>query len=114
MDKTLDLTKPVQTRGGSPIRIVCTDVKGAEFNIVALIFRDGKEWVINYREHGRWLGPMNESIYDLVNVPEKKTYSVKLLKSKLTGGVFTSTCPTLHLDQNHYEVLGEHTFEWEE
>lgn len=66
----LDLTKPVQTRDGRPVRILCTDRKG-EFPIVGLI-------ASNYDDDIVRCWPVS-GIYDLdrlrhldlINVPPK-------------------------------------------
>jgi hypothetical protein len=65
----LDLTKPVQTRDGRPVRILCTDRKGTAYPVVALVGGDRQE-VIMVTESGRhFSGEENKS--DLVNVPVK-------------------------------------------
>lgn len=76
---SLDLSKPVQTRDGRKVRILCTDA-GGERPVVGLI--DGCVW--------RWTGGGYDSNgnyrsaqYDLVNVPEpERTVWVNVYVSK--------------------------------
>lgn len=69
--KPVDLTKPVQTRGGKPVRILCTDRKDRNLPVVALVmFPDGREDVIAFTSSGRYVDD-RETPMDLVNVPPK-------------------------------------------
>lgn len=68
----LDLTKPVQTREGDPVRIICTDRKG-EYPIIGLITSDNgnghedvRAWPIDGQFHSK-----NMQRLDLINVPPK-------------------------------------------
>jgi hypothetical protein len=75
----LDLTKPVQTRDGRKVRILCTDTKGAGmFPVYALITEEnGKETSATYTLAGQYnLG--DRCILDLVNVsnPNEVTIDV--------------------------------------
>ena len=76
----LDLTKPVQTRSGLPVRILATDRKGEQPVVAAVdgYFIRGTETILNYRLDGA-MSPYGTSDGDLVNVPEaprKRTFSV--------------------------------------
>lgn len=67
---SLDVTKPVQTRGGLPARIVATDYRGSQgFSIVALILHThGGESIRILNSKGlHYLNGTTD--YDLVNVP---------------------------------------------
>ena len=67
---TFDPTKPVQTRDGRKARILCTDIKGWNKPIVAAISRrDGSEFITNHNLNGQ-LAATEESLTDLVNIPE--------------------------------------------
>jgi hypothetical protein len=69
-NKPLDLTKPVQTRDGRKVRIICTDRKYGN-PIVALV--DDMEVVTRYSSDGKagdWAIKGNPD-FDLVNTPEK-------------------------------------------
>lgn len=66
----LDLTKPVQTRDGRPVRILCTDRRHSVDTIVALVVRgDAYEAVVTYAADGSYgIAPSAE---DLINVAER-------------------------------------------
>ncbi len=70
----LDLTKPVQTRDGQPVRILCTDRKSKVGQAVcALVLKtDGSELLLSYSKEGVLfnLGGEEPTPTDLVNVPE--------------------------------------------
>jgi hypothetical protein len=69
----LDLTKPVTTRDGRPVRILCTDRKGTDYPVTALITaQQGTEVVFHYTHEGRGYRT-HESDYDLIN-PKQKLY----------------------------------------
>jgi hypothetical protein len=75
-----DPTKPVQTRGGLPVRIICSDRKDSEIPIVALIDKgDGGEAVECYRADGTAFSRCN-SDRDLVNLPERKRLWLNITK----------------------------------
>lgn len=66
----LDLTKPVQTRGGCPVRILCMDAKGT-FPIVALVTcLDGSEMMAMYTPNGDYMH-RGMTYMDLINVKPK-------------------------------------------
>lgn len=83
----IDWTKPVQTRDGKYVRIICRDAKGKQ-PIVALI-NDGN----GYEEEARFCDDgsyyaMCPSIhtYDLINVPEPK----KRIKLRMWVNIYAS------------------------
>lgn len=66
----LDLNRPVQTRSGLPVRILCTDRKHDIFPVVALwSVPDGDEVLDTFTAEGRYRDNGGDSPYDLVNVP---------------------------------------------
>lgn len=69
-DATLDLTKPVQTRDGKPVRILCTDGPNDHYPVAG--WAEGERgpnyWALDGRYHSS-LGHMNGK--DLINVPER-------------------------------------------
>jgi hypothetical protein len=79
MRKTVDFTKPVQTRAGYPARVICTDCKNGDGPVIALVTMPedhpsaGEERVRHFYEDGRYLGEAKEHDYDLVNVPERSS-----------------------------------------
>lgn len=74
MTKELDLSKPVQTRDGRAVRILCTDRKGSSLPVTGLItLCDGRETIETWTLKGCLFDHREEgSVYDgdLVNVPE--------------------------------------------
>lgn len=91
MDKVVDLSKPVQTRGGRKARIICTDrsyvgIDGDAWPILALVetaSRNNKEEIYAYCFEGDRLRSVfsNKSL-DLINVPEKTERYYRLYTSK--------------------------------
>lgn len=79
MNNLFDPTKPVQTRDGKPVRVLCTDANltwGLNTHpIVALVSHDIRDELVRYFENGKLLEG-TDSNYDLVNIPEvtKKYY----------------------------------------
>ena len=72
MTKVLDLTKPVQTRDGEPVRILATDAKGS-YPVVGLVYESeaGEDEAEFWTAAGHYYAAGMESGFDLVNVPEK-------------------------------------------
>lgn len=68
---SIDLTKPVHTRDGRKVRILCTDRRGGNDPIVGLVtYSDGTEGTASWRSTGKY-GDV-ESELDLLNVPPPK------------------------------------------
>lgn len=68
----IDFTKPVQTRDGRSVRILCTDRKSYSHEVVGLVeSEEGIEYLYSWSLNGKRFG-LEESL-NLVNVPEKKT-----------------------------------------
>jgi len=69
MEKKFDITKPVQTRNGLKVRILCTDRAG-DFPVVGLV-KDGQtESTQSWRLNGRFTtSNVVDHSWDLVNVP---------------------------------------------
>lgn len=70
MSKPFDSTKPVQTRGGRPARIVCRDAAGPFPIIAAVLEPSGSESAKTYAASGLY-SRYNASLLDLINVPKK-------------------------------------------
>lgn len=70
---SVDLTKPVQTRDGRPVRILCTDKKGSDYPIIALVENSpGREVTASFTMGGKLnMNDLGPSHNDLVNVPAK-------------------------------------------
>ena len=88
----LDLSKPVQTKRGHPVRILATDVKGP-YPIVGIV-NSHLDYPASYIEawtlNGRWgCSPIiGEGAYDLINVPSKKI-TMWLNVYKEYSGIYT-------------------------
>lgn len=68
----IDFTKPVQTRDGKPVRILCTDMNNPVYPVVGLVNYGREEYVITWTIEGQMLdGSTNFS--DLIQVEEKPT-----------------------------------------
>ena len=72
-DKPIDWTKPVQTRDGRKVRVLCTDAD-AKDQVVGLLRVPGKgmpEFVQTWRIDGMF-APPHKSANDLINTPTKR------------------------------------------
>lgn len=68
----VDFTKPVTTRDGRKVRILCTDAKG-DCPVVGLItYRDGSEGISQWLPDGRAYNSPKETGFDLINPVQKK------------------------------------------
>lgn len=70
MNKPFDLTKPVQTRDGNSVRILCTDVEDSDFPVVSLVKRGKSEALYRHTLKGSYYRSRPDP-NDLVNVPVK-------------------------------------------
>lgn len=85
----LDLTKPVQTRDGRQVRILCTDMIGT-FPMVGLIKGHcGDEDVAMWTSDGKYR-LFDDCEHDLMNVPEKHSVWINFYKSGMRYGWHTS------------------------
>lgn len=66
-------TRPIVTRDGRRVRIICTDRNYKDFPIVALVQIDCEERMYGYMEDGRYLMSDTESSRDLFFASETKT-----------------------------------------
>lgn len=69
----IDFTKPVQTRDGKPVRILCTDRKGDLPVIGLLTLSDGREMVQSWHQNGMLCN--GHSVNDLINVPQRHKHA---------------------------------------
>jgi hypothetical protein len=88
---TIDFTKPVTTRDGCPVRILCTDRPG-EFPVVGLVGEDVYAWTLD-----GGFGYGRNSPYDLSNPKTKREAWTLVYKdtgnvlfSRSVGGLFTT------------------------
>ena len=78
--------KKVITRDGRGVRIRCTDRRGGDYPIVALVETPTRksENILSYREDGRWSpvgGPLVDSNLDLFFAQEKHEGWINIFKS---------------------------------
>lgn len=85
----LDFTKPITTRDGRKVRILCTDrVWRTNHPIIALVTVEDGEVVRTFSPDGSYHLTGEESPEDLINVPEKKYLN---LYKTTTGASYFST-----------------------
>lgn len=90
---TFDPKKPVQTRDGRKVRIVCTDAKASDqYPILALVEeQSGYECTVLYSESGRYrASKSDEHPLDLVNVPEATYRWMNVYKGNQIGAACQS------------------------
>ena len=74
-------SKKIVTKEGKPARIICTDVKGASYSVLALVDKGDYEAPPLYTKKGEYsLG--TEGSYDLFFAPEKHEGWVNVYKSE--------------------------------
>lgn len=74
-------SKKIVTKEGKPVRIICTDVKGASYSVLALVDKGDYEAPTLYTKKGEYsLG--TEGSYDLFFAPEKHEGWVNVYKSE--------------------------------
>lgn len=67
----IDFNKPVQTRDGRKVRVLCTDAKGDEPIIALVLYINGVEGLHRFgADGGYFAGSDQADELDLVNVPE--------------------------------------------
>ena len=86
----LDLTKPVQTRDGRPVRILANDMKTDQPVVGVVTNNDGREFLAQWDVSGKFYQRSpHEGPIDLINVPPKpvKYYGhVYLVGTSLIAG----------------------------
>ena len=76
----IDLTKPVQTRDGRKVRVLCTDGP-EEFPVAGYVARAKRPTV--WTRGGHYNLNLREAEIDLINVPEKRVVWVNMYPSKI-------------------------------
>ena len=79
-------SRKVVTRDGRNVRIICTDKRGTNFPIVALVECEDKEETCYYTAKGYWNSCEIESKIDLFFAPEKHEGWINIF-----NGVFCDT-----------------------
>ena len=74
-------SRKIVTKEGKPVRIICTDVKGASYSVLALVDKGDYEAPTLYTKKGEYsLG--TEGSYDLFFAPEKHEGWINVYKSE--------------------------------
>ena len=72
-------SRKIVTREGKPVRIICTDVKGASYSVLALVDKGDYEGPTLYTKKGEYnLG--TECSYDLFFAPKKQEGWINISK----------------------------------
>ena len=119
LDKYLETpSRKVVTRNGRNVRIICTDKKGSDYPIVALIENrpGGEEETHSYTKDGRLCHISN--IFDLVFAPEKHEGWINVYRNNdshtYAGAVYDSKEDAEKrkiIDENYVTTI---KIEWEE
>lgn len=119
LDKYLaNPSRKIVTRDGRKVRIICTDKRGADFPIVALVECENKEETCYYAKNGCWDFD-TESANDLFFAPEKhegwiNLYRSEGLESVYTANVYDSKDEAECAAQGEEDYLTTVKIEWEE
>lgn len=113
-------TKPIVTRDGYIVRIICTDRNCKEYPIVALVQICGMEKLCGYTEDGMYSSD-RQSLWDLFFAPKSKTKKVAWINLyKDADGDFASG-DFYETEEEAFEnrstgltYLGTSKVEWEE
>lgn len=114
-------TRPIVTRDGRSVRIICIDRDHKKYPIVALMQRNGMEGVYSYMEDGMFLSGTPNS-RDLFFAPEQKTKKVGWMNVckygddkhfSLVGGVIHPTREQALTERPDY-VVDTIQIKWEE
>lgn len=82
----IDFKKPVQTRNGKVVRVICTDRKFEYFPVLALVDEKGGECTEIYKSDGSYTLFGKPHPLDLVNVPEETvTYLTYFPRASYVG-----------------------------
>lgn len=112
--------KKVITRDGRGVRIRCTDRRGSDCPIVALVetLTRKAENILSYREDGRWNpvgAPSVDSNLDLFFAPEKHEGWINVYVGPITGVVvYKSEEDAKHGANADAKVIATVKIEWEE
>ena len=113
-------TRPIVTRDGRSVRIICTD-RISDYPVVALVIYEDSEYLISYTKDGEVYTTLEDD-YDLFFAPETKTKRVgwmnvcKYGDSKhfsLAGGVIHPTREQALTESPDY-VVDTIQIRWEE
>ena len=112
--------KPVCTRDGRKARIICFDVKGSMYPIIALIEESEGEKLCSYMPNGRSYKNEKECIDDLMMLTEKKEGWVNICRNLNTNKTELDTKDIYNTKEEAIQNLSSMTYvttvkiEWEE
>jgi hypothetical protein len=95
MADKLDLTKPVQTRDGRPVRILATDARrGNDRHVVGLIDNNGfNDVVCVWGQDGMvYSAKIDDAVCGLINVPPKPVKYYAHVYRRPNGCVWIGNC----------------------
>jgi len=76
--------KPVQTRDGRSVRIICFDKLGGNYPIIALLDKGGEE-IVTYTYEGKLRRAGGDHEYDLFMVPKKNKGWINIYPNNVIG-----------------------------
>ena len=112
-------SRKVVTRDGRNVRIICTDKRGTNFPIVALVECEDKEETCYYTAKGYWNSCEIESKIDLFFVPEKhegwiNIFNGVLYSTHASCGIYESKEAAEKLGNSLYGYITTIKIEWED
>lgn len=96
MTAPLDLTQPVQTRDGRPVRILCTNAKSDDPIVGLILHESGFESPAMWKPNGQWAHTSGDA--DLINAPQKLRIWATRHRNK-----HGNEWATAHIDENEYD-----------
>lgn len=109
---SIDLTKPVQTRDGRPVRILCADLKGTCWPIVGAVQFGESESIVRWNCDGQYeykTGGRDDPC-DLIPIPKKHSRWVKVYDCGLMGGVLQTDEDRERIDAERRD--GDPRYRW--
>lgn len=116
-------TRPIVTRDGRSVRIICTDKADRDFPVVALITTNQKsEEVFLYTKNGKQrFNPESDLPFDLFFAPEKKSGWVNIYRTSFgnqIGEIYNSKEDAETLAKDYERAVAAYVttikIEWEE
>jgi hypothetical protein len=91
MTKPFDPSKPCTTRDCRPVRILCTDAKGAQPICALVTDKNGREYARHFRLDGGYMHHGEHGTEDLINVPTKRKGWIGMRKAHGSRASFATT-----------------------
>lgn len=115
MTTPLDFSKPVQTRDGQPVRILCTDRKHPNYTVIGLIEIGGLDITKYWTEDGHYFSTRKEDYLDLIQAPQPRKHAELIkkwadddsvrVKRMSPSGWIKDHCPGFHTVVQYEEIL---------